>query len=93
MTFGSYAADSWAGVSALVVETGTILRTVAVEQAFRTALCVRITAVFRQTGTRTDAVAFLTESIGTTGTRVAGLGDFWRHNNYGKLGEKWGDKL
>lgn len=81
MTLGSDAADSWAGISALVVEAGAILGTVAVEHALWAAFRVRIATVFGKTGAGTDAVSFLTYGIGATGTGVTGLCDFRRHNN------------
>lgn len=94
MTLGGNATHSWAGIATLVVEAGSILRAVTVQNTFRTTLGVRITAVLGQAGAGADAVAFLAHGIGTTRTRVAGLCDFWWHNNYREGGQRaWEDWL
>lgn len=82
MTLGCHATDSGTGIATLVVQTGTILRAVRVEHTFRTALGVGIPIVLGQAGAGADAVAFLADGIGATWTRVAGLCDFRRYNNY-----------
>lgn len=94
MTLGGNATHSWAGIATLVVEAGAILRAVTVQYTFRTTLGVWIAAVLGQAGAGADAVAFLAHGIGTTRTRVAGLCDFWWHNNYGEGGQRaWEDWL
>lgn len=82
VTLGGNAAYSGTGIATLVVQTGTILRAVAVEHTLRTTLGVRVTAILGQAGAGADAVAFLADGIGATRTRVAGLGDFGWHNDY-----------
>lgn len=81
VTFSGNTANSWTGISALVIEAGAVLGTVAIEYTFWTAFSVRIATVIGQTRAGADAVAFLANSVGTTRTGIAGFRNFRRHNN------------
>lgn len=81
MTFGIHSTNTWTGIATFVVDAGTILGTICVEYTFRTTFSIWISVVFRQTGARANAIAFLANSIGATRTWTAGLTSFlWYYN-------------
>ena len=67
---------SGAGIHALVVDTGSLARTVSVENTLRPAGKVRVAEVASNAGTGTSSLAGSTLGVGSAGSWVAGVDDF-----------------